>query len=201
MSCTSCCESEGPFRLVGKYLDPALARGVEREEEGLFSTFARGPGWYAAASRMPASWTSSGLVYAHDDFPQCALYLETEADAAQGTAAGEGVRAGVPAASSRAPLLPFDFTIGPREGGGGGVGGGRGGVQAEQGRRGVEEEEQSGEEDVTSSVERECWGGAFTTVTDAEDEAQVVEWWREDVRWRRAGRGGISGMELLVADP
>ena len=98
-----------------------MGRGVEEEEEGMFSSLARGPGWYAAATRMPQSWTTGGIVYAQDDFPQCAIYLEP--DAAHGATADddggrgqeEGERVSLPATSSRSPLLPFAFTVGGSE--------------------------------------------------------------------------------------
>jgi len=156
-----------------------MARGVEEEEEGLFSALARGSGWYAAASRMPQSWTTGGLVYAQDDYPQCAIYLESgvpqgaRADADGVGVQGEGERSSLPATSSRSPLLPFAFTIAASE-----VSSSRSGGQGSE----------EGGYDEAGACRNELDGAG-----DSNEEAlQVVEWQRDDPRPRQACARGVT---------
>jgi len=82
---------------------------------------------------MPRTWQTSGVIYAQDDFPQCALYTAIGRDGDGG--GGGGFRQGAKkrgADVSGAPLFPFAFSINGADvedrdetpvGGGGGVNG------------------------------------------------------------------------------
>ena len=64
---------------------------------------------------MPRTWQTSGVIYAQDDFPQCALYTQMgRVGDSGGGGGGGGFRQGAKergADVSGAPLFPFAFYI------------------------------------------------------------------------------------------
>ena len=118
LGCSICCdehdrrggEAAGPFRLLGHYVGGGRDSG-ELALAGTFSTIGRGRGWYAAASLLPSSWRTLGLLYAQDDFPGCAVFTERDGHRdADDRTSGWGARE---SSNWISPLFPFAFQLVP----------------------------------------------------------------------------------------
>lgn len=181
LGCFICCEDQGPFRLLGHYVTSA-GRAEGLELEGKFETLGQGYGWYAAAALLPRSWHTLAILYAQEDHPGCALYLERERGADVGERRGNGGQTSDQgpgdatdwgpgdSADWSSPLFPFAFGLVPATGGKPGPVGARVGRHSE------------------NDVQNTLLGGS-------------VEWQRTmPLPWDRTGRGRWEGQLLQPLD-